>query len=477
MTPATPVTPATPPPLIFGPIPVDTSNFLARVGISEATLRRWLRGGSPISELHETERDWTGRREWTDKHVAAVLRYKEAKATAYKPTKRTDGPTCIDLFSGAGGFSAGFSEAGFRVLAAIEKQPVFCKTHAANFPHCLTLERDLSSYKPYLFLKEADLCQDDVDVIIGSPPCQTFSTIGVPKINSLKQGSAATDPRNYLFHAYIDYVEALRPRAFVFENVPSMRAKHKGVLFDKMLRELANLGYDLTAGVLNSADYGVPQLRNRLIVVGVRRGMNFTFPSPTHGPAGPALQGGLFATLPTVTKPYVTVGEAISDLPQIQDGCRDDELPYLTSVATNDYQQLVRNNTNAVRNNICRVSNERAKRVFPHMTPGSKYMDLPAEVRQILPFREDIFHDRLKRLDSTKPSWTVIAHIGMDGYMYIHPTLNRTLSVREAARLQSFPDRFIFVGNMREQYVQVGNAVPPLLSQHLAKAVVEALRE
>jgi DNA (cytosine-5)-methyltransferase 1 len=454
---------------------VNTSVFLEKVGISEATLRRWLRGGSPVPELLETQRDWTGKREWTDAHVAAVLRYKEAKSCVYKPTKRTDGPTCIDLFSGAGGFSVGFSESGFRVLAAIEMQPVFCKTHAVNFPTCLTLERDLSSYTPDLFLKEAGLQRSDVDVIIGSPPCQTFSTIGVPKINSLKNGNAATDPRNYLFHAYIDYVEALRPRAFVFENVPSMRAKHKGVLFDRMLRELTTLGYDLTAGVLNSADYGVPQLRNRLIVVGVRKGMDFSFPSPTHGPPEPPLQGGLFSALPAALKPYVTVGEAVSDLPQIQDGNRDDELPYVTSVATSDYQRLVRNKTNTVRNNICRVSNDRAKRVFPHMAPGSKYMDLPAAVRQILPFREDIFHDRLKRLDATKPSWTVLAHIGMDGYMYIHPSLNRTLSVREAARIQSFPDDFIFVGNMREQYVQVGNAVPPLLSQHLATAVAEAL--
>ena len=118
------------------------------------------------------------------------------------------------------------------------------------------------------------------------------------------------------------------------------------------------------------------------------------------------------------------------------------------------------------------MSNDRAKRVFPYMKQGSKYMDLPQEVRQILPFREDIFKDRLKRLINDQPSWTVLAHIGMDGYMYIHPTENRTLSVREAARIQSFPDDFEFVGNQQDTYVQVGNAVPPLLGKAIGKSIM-----
>ena len=148
-------------------------------------------------------------------------------------------------------------------------------------------------------------------------------------------------------------------------------------------------------------------------------------------------------------------------------------MPYSKNDQLTDFQKVMRKNGNGktVKNNICRMSNDRAKRVFPHMAQGSKYMDLPPEIRQILPFREDIFPDRLKRLVLKEPSWTVIAHIGMDGYMYIHPTENRTLSVREAARIQSFPDDFEFVGNQQETYVQVGNAVPPLL----AKAIGESL--
>ena len=141
-----------------------------------------------------------------------------------------------------------------------------------------------------------------------------------------------------------------------------------------------------------------------------------------------------------------------------------------------DYQKIMRKNTkNTVRNNRCRMSNERAKKVFSHMKQGDIYMDLPKQVRRILPFREDIFKDRLKKLVLSNPSWTVIAHIGMDGYMYIHPEELRTLSVREAARIQSFPDDFIFLGNQQQVYVQVGNAVPPLLSYALGKSVLSTL--
>jgi len=138
----------------------------------------------------------------------------------------------------------------------------------------------------------------------------------------------------------------------------------------------------------------------------------------------------------------------------------------------NDFQKLMRKKTNGtVKNNICRMTNDRAKKVFKEMKQGSKYMDLPKDIRRILPFREDIFADRLKRLINNKPSWTVIAHIGMDGYMYIHPTETRTLSVREAARLQSFPDDFVFLGTQMETYHQVGNAVPVLLAEAVAKSI------
>ena len=169
-------------------------------------------------------------------------------------------------------------------------------------------------------------------------------------------------------------------------------------------------------------------------------------------------------------KSFVTVDEEINDLPKITDNWRISECKYSKFKKLNEFQKLMRKkNKETVKNNICRLTNDRAKKLFKHLKQGKKYMDLPKNIRKILPFREDIFHDRLKRLVSNKPSWTVIAHIGMDGYMYIHPTENRTLSVREAARLQSFPDDFVFEGNQMETYHQVGNAVPPLMAKAIAK--------
>ena len=152
---------------------------------------------------------------------------------------------------------------------------------------------------------------------------------------------------------------------------------------------------------------------------------------------------------------------------------------YSAGYNLSEYQKIMRanNKTDTVSNNICRMSNDRAKQVFTHMAQGSIYMDLPPEIRQILPFREDIFRDRLKRLMEDQPSWTILAHIGMDGYMYIHPTENRTLSVREAARIQSFPDDFKFLGNKTQQFRQVGNAVPPLMAQAIAVQVMKMLEE
>ena len=382
---------------------------------------------------------------------------------------------CIDLFSGAGGLSCGFARAGFNISAAADHVEVFCATHRLNFPNSRTVLAEIPDLAPAEFRRRARIRKRDVRIVLGGPPCQTFSTIGLSKIRSVRGESVSTDPRNYLFKNYFEYVEYFQPDVFVLENVPTMRTRHGGRLFERLLSLVTSLEYRPHVAVLNSAEHGVPQNRNRLFVVGTKGNRKFRFPPPTH--TEPEQSGGDQLSLyqRPQGKPFVTVGEAIGDLPQINDGARLGLLPYYSTEPQNDYQRIVRNPSGYVTNNVCRVSNARAKLVFPHMAPGSIYMDLPPEVRRILPFREDIFFDRLKRLDPQRPAWTVIAHIGMDGYMYIHPWQNRTLSVREAARLQGFPDSFVFTGNMREQYVQVGNAVPPLLAERLALCVKECL--
>lgn len=378
---------------------------------------------------------------------------------------------CIDLFSGAGGFSVGLKKAGFNIVGAVEVTEIYAKTHAINFPEAKTISKDIRLIQPKEFANFMGIKKGTVDLVAGGPPCQTFSSIGSAKIRSI-QGDSMKDHRNYLFENFFDYVAYFKPPVFIMENVPTLKTRAGGVIFQQILDIADSLGYKCQVNVLNAVEYGVPQTRKRLFIVGTRNGAKFVFPQPTH-----VLNSELVSLSSIVAglKAATTVHDAISDLPTIQDGARFDLLPYSRFEQLTDYQMKLRNNDGLVGNNVCRVSNDRAKKLFPHMSQGQKYMDLDPEVRKILPFREDIFHDRLKRLSLTKPSWTVLAHIGMDGYMYIHPTENRTLSVREAARIQSFPDWFKFVGNMREQYIQVGNAVPPLLANALAKNLYKAL--
>lgn len=389
----------------------------------------------------------------------------------------------IDLFCGAGGFSCGLEQAGFTCIGGIELKETIAKTHALNHKHSKTVFGDIREIPPEQFAKE--IGTDHVDVIIGGPPCPTFSTIGDAKIRSVTGKPTSEDPRNQLFLEYLKYVDYFRPDIFVIENVPNFITKYKGTIFNTAIEIIENIGKDDEGNgegvyivekpvqVLNSVYYGVPQNRKRMLLVAhKKKGITFNYPEATHyydqeDEASKKL------------KPFVTVGDAIGDLPTITDNWRVSEVEYSKHEGLSEYQKLMResNSAKTVKNNICRMSNDRAKRVFPHMPQGSKYMDLPPEIRQILPFREDIFKDRLKRLMADQPSWTVLAHIGMDGYMYIHPTENRTLSVREAARIQSFPDDFEFVGNQQDTYVQVGNAVPPQLAKAMGKSLMEYLNK
>jgi|TARA_B100000315_G_C14560331_1_gene580219 DNA (cytosine-5)-methyltransferase 1 len=381
----------------------------------------------------------------------------------------------IDLFSGAGGLSLGFEKAGFKCAAAIDNMEAAINTHKHNFSHSLSICKDIRNLDPSEISNKFD---NEIDLIVGGPPCPTFSTIGHAKIRSLDR-DLYEDDRTKLFIDFLKYVEFFQPEFFVMENVPNFMTKYGGSVFLKALDLIKNIkgSYEVSSPVqiLNAAQYGVPQIRKRMFLVGHKSQYEFNYPQVSHYVLKSQKQDELFETQKNLTE-AVTLYEAISDLPEITDDWRIDEVEYSKNTELSDFQKLMRiNNNGTVRNNRCRMSNDRAKRLFQHMEEGTKYMDLPKEIRSILPFREDIFHDRLKRLVNSRPAWTVIAHIGMDGYMYIHPTENRTLSVREAARIQSFPDDFIFCGNMQDSYVQVGNAVPPLLAEKLGLEIMRSL--
>ena len=262
------------------------------------------------------------------------------------------------------------------------------------------------------------------------------------------------------------------------ENVPTFMTKYKGKVFNTAVEIIESIGdgmYEVQkpVQVLNSVHYGVPQARRRMMLVAhKKKNVQFEYPKHTHYYDQEDKEK-------EDLKPFETVESAISDLPKITDNWRVSEVEYSKFEDLTEFQQIMRSNNHnrTVKNNICRMSNDRAKKVFSHMKQGDIYMDLPKEVRQILPFREDIFKDRLKRLVMNKPSWTILAHIGMDGYMYIHPTELRTLSVREAARIQSFPDDFEFIGNQQDTYVQVGNAVPVLMAKAIGESVLDYLNK
>lgn len=392
----------------------------------------------------------------------------------------------IDLFCGAGGFAKGFEMTSkFKCIGGIDNNVSAIQTHAENFPESISICQDIRDVSPEDFQKK--IGGQTVDVIIGGPPCPTFSTIGHAKIQSVKKdkGSDITkDHRNVLFLDFLEYVKYFQPKVFVMENVPQFLTKYKGKTFESVKEIIATEMplYEIVEPVriLNSVNFGVPQTRRRMILVGHLKGLKFSYPEITHYYYGGKRTVKGDTPQSEISKenllPHVSIKSAISDLPEITDNWRQSVCKYKQFDNLDSYQKMMRMHTSdVVSNNICRMTNDRAKIVFQHMRQGDIYMDLAPEIRQVLPFREDIFKDRLKRLIEDDPSWTILAHIGMDGYMYIHPTEQRTLSVREAARIQSFPDDFIFVGNQQETYMQVGNAVPPLLGKAVGEKVDDCL--
>lgn len=378
---------------------------------------------------------------------------------------KKNGYNVIDLFCGAGGSSAGFELAGFNIVGALDFNEKAVLTHKLNYPDCKTIQKDITELTPKEFSRILE--NDKIDVIIGSPPCQTFSSLSQGKIKSLGK-DIKEDIRNYYYKNFLDYIFYFKPKMFLMENVPGFRTRFNGKIFENFLGYIKkNLPeYSVKYEVLDSINYGVPQSRKRLFVCGYLKDIKFEFPKNDIS----LIQEG---------NSFVSVGEAFYDLPNIIDDWRLDKLPYKTNENLTKFQNFIRNREGFVLNNICRISNNAAKNMFKYLKPGQKYIDLEESYKEKInlfnTFNSSVIQSRCRRLPLNQASWTIIAHIGMDGYEYIHPLECRTISVREAARLQSFPDDFVFIGNMREQYVQIGNAVPPLFSYALAKQILKSL--
>ncbi len=368
-------------------------------------------------------------------------------------------PVVLDLFCGAGGMSLGFQMAGYHIGLGVDNDPLACRTYAYNF-YGRCVQADIASIAdPEVFVRSYDL--ECVDVIIGGPPCQGFSRVGRGKMRSLLNGAPYLhDSRNQYYREFIRFIQVLRPLYFVMENVPDMQyyVDGDGLLLHEALRKLEGLGYHVDWGVLQADHYGVPQNRRRLFIIGNRLGQEVSWPEKTH-------EGN-----------PVTVWQAISDLPIVHHGHREDEMHYEPRCELNEYQQLMRQGSDTILyNHQTRWHNQQDLEAFAWLPEGGKYAQLPDVYKR---YRDDIFKDKYWKLRRDRPSWTIEAHIGKDTYRHIYPSRKgepeppRTISVREAARLQSFPDRFRFLGAFTRKFHQVGNAVPPLL----AKAVAEAIR-
>lgn len=351
--------------------------------------------------------------------------------------------TVIDLFCGCGGLSQGFIDAGYDVLLGVDNDEAALSTFKHNHKQSKTLLADLS--KDETIEEIADIVgEEKIDIIIGGPPCQGFSLTGSRDIN---------DSRNKLYLGVVKAVKKFNPKAFLIENVPGIASLYGGKVKKQIINTFEDLGYNVSVSSkpLLAADFGVPQMRKRMFFVGFQRHLGyFEFPNPTHNPEN-----------------YVTCGEAISDLPSREEELGKDiddyTMPPLTS-----YQKYMRKNSTKLYNHVATNHTDYVKWVISQVPEGGNHKDLPPGVGESRKFNE-----AWTRYHSKKPSKTIdTGHRNHFHYKY-----NRVPTVRENARLQSFRDDFIFLGTKTQQNRQVGNAVPPLLSFHLAKAIKAQLNE
>ena len=347
----------------------------------------------------------------------------------------------IDLFAGVGGLSYGFSKLPqFNIIAANEIEKDISIAYKLNHPDVNMLNCDINSLTEDV-LEEA-LNGKKVDIVVGGPPCQSYSTLGKRQM----------DDRANLFMQYKRVLKILQPKAFVFENVVGILSMDKGNLFKQVQAEFEDLGYNLQYRVLDAVNFGVPQHRERVILVGFKGDNNFVYPEPTHGE-------GL--------KPYVTLKDAIGDLPVLKSG---EKKTNYASEATNEFLEFVRNNTSdIVEEHSAPKNGAHLIKIMEALKDGQSKDDLPEDIRP-----KSGYGNTYAKLWWEKPSTTITRNFACpSSSRCIHPRDSRAMSIREGARLQSFPDDYKFYGSDGMKRLEIGNAVPPLLSMAIAKQIVK----
>ncbi len=392
---------------------------------------------------------------------------------------------CADLFAGAGGLSTGFRLAGYRSVFFNEIDRAAANTFSVNDPKSVPLVCPIEELTAERVRRETCLANETLDVMVGGPPCQGFS------INAPERSTG--DARNKLFRHYVRLVlEGLRPKVVVLENVPGLVSFNNGQTVRDLTRAFDDAGYRVAFRILNAAHYGVPEERWRLVLIGTNiPGVTPTFPSPTHySLQRPNFTGGRTMTFAHAIgkqeqglfggalRDPVTIYEAIGDLPPIPSGGGVGEVDYPSSPRC-DYQRMMRDGADRLWNHECAgVASVNLERMS-HVEPGGSWRDIPHE---LLPdgmkrARRSDHTRRYGRLDPSGVSGTIMTKCDPHWGTVFHYAQERIISVREAARLQSFPDSFRFTGSRADQYRQVGNAVPPLLAKAIANHVEKLVRQ
>jgi DNA (cytosine-5)-methyltransferase 1 len=464
-----------------------------------------------------------------------------------KRIEQGEAPRVLDLFAGCGGLTLGFNRAGALSIGGVELDPHAAASHARNFHGGSPIHaeaRDICASDPRVLLESWSLAAGErieVDVIVAGPPCPTFTRVGRAKLREVAQHPEAfkVDKRTELYLHFLRFVEALEPLAVVVENVPDI-LNHGGVNVGEVIAiHLEALGYDTGYSLLNSANYGVPQMRERFFLIGMRRELaaSIRFPIPTHSvtfpkgyegtrdvalrlirEAGTATQIASGSEIhfvvtppaPLDAPPPISAAEAMGDLPAItkhlegkdRRGARRFEIgvPYEPPTTPSVYaKQLLEwpgfESDGCLYDHVTRCLSTRDYRLFAQMQPGDDYPkayrlaerlwreqsygDPRRRAEFVPPYDATKFPNKWRKMEPDLPARTLMAHLGKDTYSHIHfdSTQARTISVREAARLQSFPDGFRFNGTMNPAFRQIGNSVPPLLAAAIGREVVETLSE